>query len=184
MSGTLGLLGIGLLLIVLLVLLLRRSGPASDDPHSISVGGSSVDTLRFEDRRKELLDHIFGPGDWSFVLNHASKDVQRLFLRERKEIALYWLSEIRSRAKAAMQSHVAHARKLEKLQPVLELKLAVDYFAIRVKCGLIAAILLLEGPVALRGFAGHAGGLADQLRGLLEVVSDMNTFQGKSRIPE
>jgi len=180
MSGTVGLLGIGFLLMVVLVFLLRKSESASGHPQWSASDNSS----QFEDRRSELLDCIFGPDDWTFVLNQASKDVQRLFLRERKEIALYWLSEIRGQARAAMRFHLANARKSQKLQPISELKLAVDYLSIRVKCGLIGAILLVQGPVGLRWLVRQAGGLSDQLRGLLEVVTKMGTLQEKASIPD
>jgi hypothetical protein len=180
MSGTLVLLGIGFLLMVVLVFLLRKSESASDDPQ----WSASENSSQFEDRRNRLLDCIFGADDWTFVLNQSSKDVRRLFLRERKEIALWWLSEIRGQARAAMRFHLANARKSEKLQPMQELKLAVDYFSIRVKCGLIGAMLLLQGPVALRGLVRQAGGLSDQLRGLLEVVTEIGTLQEKASIPD
>src|SRR5258708_31888757 len=167
MSGPVGLLGIGFRLLAVMVFLLRKSESASGDPQWLASDNSS----QFEDRRNELLDCIFGPDDWTFVLNQASKDVQRLFLRERKEIALYWLSEIRGQARAAMRFHLANARKSQKLQPMLELKLAVDYLSIRVKCGSIGAILLVQCPVGLRWLVRQAGGAFQQRHRLLDPIA-------------
>jgi hypothetical protein len=95
MSGTLFLLAIGLLLIGLLALLLRRTESTEDDPFSPACRGSLLASPHFDERRKNLLNRIFGREDWDFVLSQVSKEVQRLFLMERKEIALCWLSEIR-----------------------------------------------------------------------------------------
>src|SRR5882724_2630475 len=157
MSGALILLAIALLLIALLSLLLRRSDVASSPDASPLVSGAAAPGAyqSFEERRGELLDRVFGPDDWEFVLHHSPKHVQRLFLQERKEIAFYWLSQIRSLAKIAIQIHIAHSRKYAELRPVLELRLAIDYFMIRLKCAIVAAILWLGGPVALRRMANR-----------------------------
>src|SRR4029077_11558519 len=168
----------------LLTVLLRRTESTGDDRFTESYDGSSPAALRFEDRRKEILDRIFGGEDWDFVVGHASKEIRRLFLFERKQIALCWLSEIRSRAKAAMYFHVSHAGKSKKLLPMLELKLAFDYLSIRLKCGLIALVLLLRGPVALRRMVGHASHLSDQRRGLLEVAFETESFPEKTRVSQ
>jgi len=185
MSGTLILLAIGLLLIGLLGLLLRRSDFASSPDASPLVSDAAAPSAyqAFEERRGELLDRIFGPDDWEFVLNHAPKRVQRLFLQERKEIAFYWLSQIRSLAKIAIRIHIAHARKSDELRPVLELRLAIDYFMIRIKCAIVAAILWLGGPVALRRMIKQVGGLSEELRGMLELASKGDALPGETRVP-
>jgi hypothetical protein len=102
--------------------------------------------------------------------------VQQLFLRERREIAFCWLSEIRSHAKAVLQFHVAHARKSKNLQALLEIRLLLDYFLIEAKCGFVAAVLLVRGPIALRKMFKQAGGLSDQLRSLLELASKVEPW--------
>jgi hypothetical protein len=184
MSETLALLAIGLLLLFGLLSPLRQTESTGDERLGQSLEDSSAAAVRFADRRKEILSRIFDGDDWDFVVGHASKEIRRLFLYERKKIALCWLSEIRSQAKAAMDFHVSHARRSKKLVPMLELKLAVDYFSIRLKCGLIALFLLLKGPMALRRMVGHACQLSDQLRGLLEVALQTESFPEKARVSE
>ena len=181
MNETLTLLIIGLLLLGLLIVLLRRTESAADERYSQANDGSLAASLRFQDRRKEILDRIFGREDWDFVLSHGSKEVRRLFLFERRQLASSWLSEIRSQAKAAMDFHVSHAGKSKKLVPMLELRLAIDYFLIRLKCGFIALVLLLGGPVMLRRMVGQAFHLSDRLRSLLEVALQSESFSEKAR---
>jgi hypothetical protein len=185
MNGALILLAIALLLIGLLCLLLRRSDFASSPDASTLVSDAATPSAyrEFEERRGELLDRIFGPDDWEFVSSHAPKRAQRLFLQERKEIAFYWLSQIRSLAKTAMRIHIACARKSAELRPVLELRLAIDYFIIRVKCAFVAAILWLGGPLALRRMIKQVGGLSDELRGMLELASKGDVLPGEARVP-
>jgi hypothetical protein len=182
MTETLTLLIVGLLLLGLLIVLLRRTELTGDDRYSQSNDGSLAASLRFQDRRKEILDRIFGREDWDFVLRNGSKEVRRLFLFERRQLALCWLSEIRNQAKAAMDFHVSHAAKSKRLQPMLELRLAVDYLLIRLKCGFIALVVLLGGPVLLRRMVGQASRLSDRLRGLLEIALQTESFSEKARV--
>jgi hypothetical protein len=182
-SETVSLLALGLLLIGLLAVLLRRE-PNADDCFRPSEGCSLLPSLDFEDRRKDILDRIFGHEDWEFVLNHGSKEIRRLFLIERKKTALYWLSEIRSLSNAAMHFHVYRARKSEKLQPIQELKLAANFFAIRARCGFIAVMLVLRGPVALRSMVGRASRLSEQFKEWLEVALRADGFVEGSRVSD
>ena len=181
MNSTLASLAIGFLLIVLLGYILRRPETGSAAGSSDLLAAQAVPCLPLEERQKELLERIFGPEDWEFVLSRAPKEVQRLFLRERREIAFCWLSEIRSRAKAAMQFHIVHARRSEKMQALLEIRLLIDYFLIQAKCAFVAAVLLLRGPVALRKMFKQAGGLSDQLRSLLELASRAEPLPNDTR---
>jgi hypothetical protein len=176
MSGTLPLLGTGIILIALLVYLLFRRGAEVEDVSWLPDGKLLLPSAQFEDRRKEQLERIFGREDWDFIRSSTSEEVQRLFLRERREIALAWISQLRRQAKAAMHFHVARVRTSEQLQPVAEIKLAVDYYTFLAKCELIAAIVLLAGPMALRNMVGQAGSLSDKLRGMLDVALKPEAF--------
>jgi hypothetical protein len=175
MTATLVLLAIALLLIGLLVFLFRRPeltlSPGSSlepDTELSSACGS------FEEGCGELIERIFGSDDVDFVLSNAPKEVQRLFLSERKDLALYWLSHIRTRARTAMRIHVIHARKSTELQPLLELRLAIEYLLIRVRCEFVAVILWLRGPMALRNLSRQADGLFNHLDALRELASTTN----------
>jgi len=182
MIGVLTLIAIGLLLMGLLPVLLRRTDSTEDERSFESLDGSLAGFMRFQERRKVIVDRIFGCEDWDFVLSHGSKDARRLFLIERKRIDLCWISEIRDQARAAMRFHVAHAARSRKLLPLLELRLALDYFSIRLKCELIALVLMLRGPVALRRMAGQVSHLAEQLRNLLEVAFETDAFSNESTV--
>jgi hypothetical protein len=180
MIGTLTLLAIGLSLIGLLAVLLQRAGSVGGERLSQHSNDLLPGSPRFEERWKVIVERIFGREDWDFVLSQGSMELRRLFFCERKKIALCWLSEMRNQARAAMRFHVSRARKSRKLVALLELRLALDYFSIRLKCALIAFVLLLRGPVALRGMVGQASHLAEQLLGLHKVASQNETFASKT----
>ena len=184
MTGTLTLLAMGLLLIGLLAVLLRRPEPVGDERFAQLSDDLLSGSLRFEERWEDIADRIFGREDWDFVVSQSSKELRRLFLFERKQIALCWLSAIRNRARAAMRFHLSHARRSRELVALVELRLALDYFSIRLKCELIAFLLLVRGPVALRWMVGQASHLAEQLRRLLEVASQTEAFASKTTMQQ
>ena len=182
MSEALALLAIGFLLVASLVYLFRRREAEADDALWLQEENSARPSVQFEERQKEQLDRIFGREDWDFIRNDTSIRVQRLFLKERKGIALSWLSQLRSQARAGMNFHVTRARASEDLEPLAELRLAIDYYAFLAKCGLIAAIILLGGPMALRGMAGQAESLSNNLRGMRGATLKTQAFPQKTRI--
>jgi len=179
MSGTLTLIAIGFLLIGLLVYLLRSPGSEEEDVPWLHDGYSATP---YANCRKEQLDRIFGCEDWEFIRNSTSKRVQQLFRKERKRIALSWLSRLRSEARTGMHLHVARVRASEELEPLTELRLAIEYYAFQAKCGLIAAILLLGGPIALRNMVGQAESLSNNLRGMLEAGLKAEASSQRTRI--
>lgn len=168
MSETLILLVIGFLLVASLVYLLRRREPEADDVSWVEER-TARPSVPLVDRQKEQVVRIFGPEDWDFIRSGASIQVQRLFLTERKGIALSWLSQLRRQARAGMDFHVTRVRASEELEPLVEFRLAIDYYAFLAKCALIAAIVRLGGPVALRDMAGRAESLSTSLRGMLAI---------------
>src|ERR1700739_3791393 len=170
MSGTLTLLAISFLLIASLVYLLRRRRSEEEDVPWVCNEDLATPSAHSEDRGKEQLERIFGGEDWDYIRKSASSRVQQLFLKERKGIALAWLSRLRSEARTGMHRHVARVRASEGLEPLAELRLAIDYCAFQAKCGLIAAILLLGGPMALRNMVGQAESLSNNLGGMLEAA--------------
>jgi len=183
MSGALTLLAIGLLLIASLGFLLRRRGSEEEDSVSwFADENLAISSAQFGDRCKEQLDRIFGCEDWDFIRSSTSRRVQELFLRERKGIALSWLSQLRRDARTGMHLHVARVRASEDLEPFAELRLAVDYYTFQAECGLIAAILFLGGPMALRGMVGRAESLSNSLRGILEAALKPEAFSQRTRI--
>lgn len=182
MSETLTLLAIGFLLVASLVYLLRRRGAEEEDARWFRDRDSAIPAAQFEDRQKDQLDRIFGCEDWDFIRNSTSSRVQRLFLKERKGIALSWLSQLRRQARAGMHFHVARVRASEELEPLLELRLAVNYYAFLAKCGFVALIVLLVGPVALRGMVGQAESLSNNLSGMLRAAMKPQGFPQNTRV--
>jgi hypothetical protein len=182
MSIAVTLFAIGVLLVASLVFLLFGRGRDKDDVSWPPEGSSALPPAQLEDCRKKQINQIFGREDWDFIRTCTPEPVQRLFLKERKGIALSWLAQLRKHARTSMHLHLATARASEELEPLAELKLAIDYYAFLAKCELIAAILRLGGPMALRDMVGQAESLSNSLRGVLEAAVKSHALSQKTGI--
>lgn len=182
MSATLTLLGIGIFLIASLVYLLFRPGVEGEKVSRPLDENSALPSRQFADHRREQLERIFGREDWDFIRSSSSEQVQRLFLRERKVIALAWITELGSQARSGMDFHIASVRASEELQPIVEIRMAVSYYTFLAKCRVIAAIVWLGGPIALRGMVGQAGRLSENLTGMLDAALKPEAFSQRTGI--
>jgi hypothetical protein len=186
MNEPLTLIAIGVVLLASLISLLRRRESEReseiDNVTWFADGSSTRPSAQFEDREKEQLDRIFGCEDWDFIRGSTPRRVQELFLKERKCIALSWLSQLRQRARAGMRLHLTSVRASKELEPLAELRLAIDYYVFLIKCDLIAVILLLGGPMALRKMVGRAQNLSNNLREMLEAGLKSEMFSQNTKI--
>ena len=171
---------LGILLIVVLAHMLWQSGPkAKDLPFdSRQEATSPFNSLEEAD---QVVERIFGAEDWNFLRHRASSEIRRSFLKQRREMAFCWLTLIRVKAKGAMHQHLAYARSFQSLEPVLECKVAIHYLAFQFSCALLAGLLWLRGPVALRGAVARAHELCERLRDLTEVRWGQATSPARPR---
>lgn len=169
MSELLIFLGLGLLLISVLAFMLCRTEPETDDARYQVRRGRVLVPSALDEQQGQLLERIFGDEDWNFLRSRVPDEVQQSFLKERREMAFCWLELIRKRAREAMHCHLVNARNFRTIEPVLELRIAMNYFAFEFSCVLLTAVLWLRGPVALRMGVRRADQLCERLRGLAEV---------------
>jgi hypothetical protein len=170
-TGMLVLIALGILLIAVLARMLWQSEPNAKD---LPLDCSRDATARFNslEEHDRVVERIFGDEDWNFLRHRVPSEIRRSFLKQRREMAFCWLTLIRIKAKGAMHHHLAYARSFQSLEPVLECKVAINYLAFQLSCALLAGLLWLRGPVALRGTVVRAHELCERLRALTEVRWD------------
>ena len=154
---------LGISLVAIFLLLLSRSAAQNEPVQKPRDGHSELPTLPTE----LLMERIFGAEDWNFLRNRAPQAAQKQFLKERRELAFFWLALLRGRARTAMNFHLTQARSLHSVEPLLELRIAANYLAFQLSCSLVAGLLWLQGPVATR-WVFH---WADLLCGNLHVMT-------------
>ena len=160
MSHLIAFLLVGVLFIALLLLWALRArkfaGRGDADSEALLIEG----LLR---PPQELADRIFDDRDWRFVSSKTGPDVQNTFLRERRSIALSWLRQTRSQARQLMRFHRTAVRHNVELKASLEMKLAANYLAFLILCGILQALIRMRGPFRAQKMAGHALGVANGL---------------------
>jgi hypothetical protein len=160
MNGALPFVAVGLVLIVLLILLLLRTDQARLES---SEGEKTLEALRRGALLQELTDRLFGSEDWHFIVKQGSAPLRRLFLQQRTALALSWLQTVRANARRLMRIHRAAVRTSPRLEPQVELTVAVDYLLFEVLCQVITLAIWLHGPVAMGRLVGYADDLSARL---------------------
>jgi len=102
------------------------------------------------------LSGIFSSEDEQFIASEAGKQVNALFRRERKRLALRWIERQKREAAGIMSRHRDASRRAADLLPSNEVKLFVRYARLRLTFEFLAVSVWLVGPQRLRGLAEDA----------------------------
>jgi hypothetical protein len=151
---------IGLLLLVLLVVFLTRLGTTNGPSTETRDDEEYLGTRWDESVSQELTDRIFGPDDCEFVTVEGTERLRRIFLAQRKALALSWLGAVRTDMSRLMRMHRISARASSDLKPVSELRVALGYFFFQIVCQLFVYAIWLHGPAGMRGIVRRIGDLS------------------------
>jgi hypothetical protein len=99
---------------------------------------------------------IFSSEDEQFISSEADEQVNALFRRERKRLALRWIERQKHEAAGIMSRHRDASRQAADLLPANEVKLFLRYARLKVTFEFLAVSVWLVGPQRLRGLAEDA----------------------------
>jgi len=153
-------LSVGVVLLLVLLAIAVRSWLAARD--SADLLGSD-DEVGKEGCPSEFVDCIFSPVDWRYVHGMKSPDMEKLFRKERKTVALVWVRQTSFAIHRIMREHAAIARQSSNLEPATELKIFMQFAALLVTYGAIRVGIDLAGPMRIGGLARYAHNLARQV---------------------
>jgi hypothetical protein len=155
-------------LAALLVLVLRRNRQQET--------GRSYDSLnrpesfvRLPDRM--LLDRCLSAEDLAFISSFESRALLRLFVGERRRLAVAWLRQTRREAQRLLQFHVRSVRYAVDLRPGAEARLFLAAGLFLLVYGMMLGIVFWYGPVRTRRFLQSLQGLAGVLSQLGERIA-------------
>ena len=111
----------------------------------------------------EFVARIFDSSDWKFVSGTKSPQLEKLFRRERKLVALLWVQQTSSGIERIMREHKEASRQSRDLNFATETKLVFLYTELRLICGLLSLAIRSAGPLRLRGLAVYADSLSQRL---------------------
>jgi hypothetical protein len=163
MTGVLPFLIVGLLLIVLLIFSRLRARSADHAGLESFENDKSPAILPEGFFPQELAARLFGPEDREFIAKQGCARLMRLFRQQRTELALCWLRGVRANASRLMDIHNRAAGKNSGLQPLVELRIFIEYFAIQAVCQILALAIWVRGPVDLSHMIRYVQDLSNRL---------------------
>jgi hypothetical protein len=122
----------------------------------------------------ELASRIFSQKDREFILLMRSSRLQRLYLEERRKVALHWVRRISREVSQIMRNHRLRSRQSSNLNVTVEMKLFFLYLELRFLCGMLLLLIQLFGPHALLNLAARTGELYQQIGRALSEVGAVN----------
>jgi len=162
MSGLVSSLSVGALLLLFLLLLWRKAEvSARERPHWNSLPLDQQ--LELEACPAEMVSKIFSHEDREFVSGLHCVFLEKLFLAERKALALLWVQQTTHRIRGIMREHVELARRCPDLEFRTEAKIFLRYAGIRMICSFLFLSIELAGPFWVRGLAVYASHVSQRI---------------------
>lgn len=152
-----------------LMLLVLRGGSQEEAGPASGASGCLECPVRLPDRA--LLDRCLSSEDLLFISSFHSRFLLRLFVRERRRLAVAWLRQTRREAQRLLRLHVRSVRYAADLRPGAEVKLFLAGGLFLVVYGTMMGIVTCYGPLRTRRFLGTVQGLAGVLSQLGEHIA-------------
>ncbi|HXW62739.1 MAG TPA: hypothetical protein VEJ45_09080 [Candidatus Acidoferrales bacterium] len=139
---------VGVLLFLSLFLLARRNTRPEGSSSALVEARQALKTLQAGLLPLDLVKRVFAERDWEYVRAETPRSIHELFMAERKAIALLWLTEVRSQIRSLQRFHRGAARHYARLNPRLEVELAMSFAALTGACMALQALVYIAGPYA------------------------------------
>jgi hypothetical protein len=162
MTALLPIIVLGILILTLGLRLVVQSWPRTAHSESITMeefanAREALDTVFVE---AAAIERIFSADDMDFVAHSSPPKVQRVFLNERKALAIQWLRKTQKQVAQLMDIHLRLARHTHEPSPRFELKLAAKYLSFLVVSYLLLFLLWVRGPFKPRRFVAYTSRVA------------------------
>ncbi len=144
-----------ILVAVAFVLLLhwgRRNAHQVVTIDEFSCAQEGVDALI---REFSLGKRIFEAGDMKYISRQPSLEARRVFLQERKALAISWLRHTRRQLAYLMDLHLKLASYTYHPSPRSDLSLWFEYRIFALMCDSLVAVVWIRGPFQLGTIVGH-----------------------------
>jgi hypothetical protein len=163
MTGLLGIVILGSLILIFGLRLVLHSATTSAQSPSVTLeefadAREALDTAFVE---AAAIERIFSTEDMEFISHASSSRARRLFLAERKALAIQWLRKMQKQVAQLMDLHLRLAGHTHEPSPRFELKLGAKYLSFLVVSYLLLFLLWLRGPFKARrvvAYTWHVAG--------------------------
>lgn len=182
MIGIPGALLLGTILLFLLLFLAARGSLGAREWSRSDVPLLDDDTA-LDPCPPEIVARIFSSEDWEFVTATKSLQLEKLFRRERKRVALAWVHQTSTSIRRIMREHTQATRQSQDLHIATETKVVLLYAQLMFLCGALFLAIQSAGPQRVRGLAVYADTLSQRLadaQHALQTVTAGPKFHGAS----
>jgi len=159
---------IGAALFASLFFMARRRPRAEGSAQDIVEARQALSALRSALLPPELVERIFAKEDFEYVVSETPEPIHKLFLGERKRIALLWVGEVRTAILRLRRFYLGAARSYAQLDFRAEFALALDFAILLFACRALQLVLYLRGPYAAPRIVGTTATVATRLCGISE----------------
>jgi hypothetical protein len=139
---------IGAALLFFLLLLARRTARAEGSAQAFVDAKQALQELQGELLPAGLVERIFARQDFDFVTSSTPREVQALFLQERKKVAVCWAQQVHAGVLRLMNFHLEQARFYERLSLGTEIELGFSFAALLGACRVLQVALYTGGSSA------------------------------------
>jgi len=164
-------LGIGIAILILLVLLVQDRVPPDSGGVRLEELPDARVTFEWEVPSVAVAERIFALDDWAFVSGQASRSVQRLFVKERKAIAIGWLRNTRNAVRKIMDFHRRTVRRNANVRPLAEVRLGINYVFFLLAYHVLYGVIWGIGPFRAQSMALQAASRAEEISRLCGTLS-------------
>ena len=157
---------------VLAIILLLLSGRDDECEERAARGQVRQQTPQDNVQPAGLVRRIFSLEDRDFIRGIQSRELQGLFLDERRKVALHWVRQTTGEVREIMKRHRLISRQSANLDAGAEVKLFFRYAEIRFLCGTLALLVRVFGPHVPVNLAAHTSEVYQRMgRSLPKVAS-------------
>ncbi len=118
---------------------------------------------------------IFEVGDMKFISRHPSLEARRVFLVERKALAISWLRQTRRQLAYLMDLHLKLASYTYHPNPSSDVRLWIEYRFLAVACDSLVVLVRIRGPFQLGTIFGYTLNAVNQLCAVFSLrLEDIN----------
>ena len=132
----------------LLFLMMRRAPRPEGGSGALVEARQALNSLQAGLLPPELIARIFAKEDLEYVLGETPKQIQDMFLEERKKTALCWVNQVRTQVISLKRFHLGSARFYARLSMRTEMELALSFTALLAACRVLQLVMYVWGPYA------------------------------------
>jgi hypothetical protein len=148
-------LALGLGFLGVLIFMLRRGrATAEGGAAALIEARGALDTLQCSLMPPDLIGRIFEQQDLEYIETSAPPEVREFFLRERSQIALLWIRQVRTQLISLRRFYTGRSRYYAQISAGTELSLALNFLVLLSACRLLEILVYVRGPFAAPRIVG------------------------------